>query len=422
MGEKALLYGWFKQSFPFLGVMRYPIKFVVLAAFILPLLAGLAAAEFSGTKPEARQRQRRRLAVFALAVLGVMAAILWFARFRPMYPPPYNQWAATLESGWTRALFLAVFAGGLLALPHATRARTQGLVRLALLLLVWLDVFTHAPRQNPTIEPWVYDAIAEMRQWSTAPKPGTSRAMPSPAAELELHTTPLPDPAQDYLRKRLGLFCNCNLIEGLPKVNGVFSLHLREAEQVSQLLYGATNRSLPQLMDFLGVSQLTEPGKTMDWMARTNYLPFFSSGQQPVFASEADCLRALPSPGFDPRQTVYLPLEAKGMVQLPNPVSLKILPKEIHPQRLSAETESSAAALLVVAQSFYHPWRAYVDDKPARLWRANHAFQALEVPAGRHAVKLVYEDWLFYLGVAVTLVTLGGCVLAWFRRQEQAEA
>jgi len=419
MGEKALLYGWFKQAFPFLGVMRYPVKFVVLAVFILPLLAALAAAEFSRSKPEPGARRNRRLAVFALAVLSAMAAILWFARFRPLYPPPYNQWPATLQSGWTRALFLVAFVGGLSVLPRVTRDRTHNLLRLGLLLLVWLDVFTHAPRQNPTLQPWVCDPITDSRQWSRPPGFGASRAMPSPAAELELHTSPLPDPAEDYLRKRLGLYCNCNLIEGLPKVNGVFSLHLREAEQVSQLLYGTTNRFLPRLMDFLGVSQFTAPGKVMDWNARTNFMPLISSGQQPVFASEQDCLRALQSDDFNPRQTVYLPLEAKGVVQLTNPAPLQILRKEIRTQKLSVEIEGSTPALLVVAQSFYHPWRAYVNGQPVRLWRANHAFQALEVPAGRHEVKLVYHDTGFLLGGVISLVTLLGSLTVWAKRSRK---
>jgi hypothetical protein len=123
MGERALLYGWFKQALPFLGVMRYPIKFVVLPVFILPLLAGLMAAQFSNPTPEAWPRTWRTLAVCTLVVLGVIGVILWFARFCPMYPPPYNQWAATWQSGWTRALFLVAFSSGLMVMPRVIHAR-----------------------------------------------------------------------------------------------------------------------------------------------------------------------------------------------------------------------------------------------------------------------------------------------------------
>ena len=46
----------------------------------------------------------------------------------------------------------------------------------------------------------------------------------------------------------------------------------------------------------------------------------------------------------------------------------------------------------------YHNWKARVDGKAVPLWRANYAFQAVEVPAGRHEVTLVYGDKMFWIG------------------------
>ena len=48
-----------------------------------------------------------------------------------------------------------------------------------------------------------------------------------------------------------------------------------------------------------------------------------------------------------------------------------------------------------------------MDGKPAALWRANYAFQAVEVPSGRHEVRLVYADRAFWFGTAISLVELG---------------
>jgi uncharacterized membrane protein YfhO len=45
-----------------------------------------------------------------------------------------------------------------------------------------------------------------------------------------------------------------------------------------------------------------------------------------------------------------------------------------------------------------------VDDQPVRLLRANHAFQALQVPAGQHHVTLVYVDRMFHYGALVSLL------------------
>jgi len=53
-----------------------------------------------------------------------------------------------------------------------------------------------------------------------------------------------------------------------------------------------------------------------------------------------------------------------------------------------------------------------VDGKPMPLWRANYAFQALEVPAGKTKVELVYEDRAFLFGAILSVTTLLGCVAA----------
>jgi hypothetical protein len=47
------------------------------------------------------------------------------------------------------------------------------------------------------------------------------------------------------------------------------------------------------------------------------------------------------------------------------------------------EAEAAEPSLVVVAQTYYHDWRADVDGQPTHLLRANHAFQAVQVPAAR---------------------------------------
>ena len=83
---------------------------------------------------------------------------------------------------------------------------------------------------------------------------------------------------------------------------------------------------------------------------------------------------------------------------------------------------AGAPALVVVAQGFYHPWRAYVDGKRTELFRANYAFQALQMPAGEHQVSLIYEDDVFRLGLAISLATLAICLALWLRWRSKPAA
>jgi uncharacterized membrane protein YfhO len=53
-----------------------------------------------------------------------------------------------------------------------------------------------------------------------------------------------------------------------------------------------------------------------------------------------------------------------------------------------------------------------VDGKPARLLRANHAFQAVEISQGRHRVRLIYQDPAFEAGAVISLLALLACLIS----------
>lgn len=85
---------------------------------------------------------------------------------------------------------------------------------------------------------------------------------------------------------------------------------------------------------------------------------------------------------------------------------------------LEAKVVAPREGLAVVLDPFYPGWTAEVDGVPAPIARADFAFQAIPVPAGRHALRLVYRNRPLRLGAAAALAALGALVsaLAWRRR------
>jgi hypothetical protein len=61
---------------------------------------------------------------------------------------------------------------------------------------------------------------------------------------------------------------------------------------------------------------------------------------------------------------------------------------------------------VVVSETAWNGWRAYVDGRRVRLHYANHAFLGVFVPAGSHTVRLEYWPEAFTRGRNITLVTL----------------
>ena len=82
---------------------------------------------------------------------------------------------------------------------------------------------------------------------------------------------------------------------------------------------------------------------------------------------------------------------------------------------IGIEVEANAPVWVVIAQTYYHPWKAFEGDRELPIRRANHAFQAVEVGEGRHTIELRYVDRAFHLGAVLSLTTLGAVVAGLIR-------
>jgi hypothetical protein len=64
------------------------------------------------------------------------------------------------------------------------------------------------------------------------------------------------------------------------------------------------------------------------------------------------------------------------------------------------------AGWIVISETHWPGWRAYIDGRRVRAHFANHAFVGVHVPEGRHRVRLVYLPESFTRGRAISLATL----------------
>ncbi|HEX5398226.1 MAG TPA: YfhO family protein [Verrucomicrobiae bacterium] len=413
LGENTFVYPALRRLIPQLSLITYPVKFVLATTFLAPLLAAYALAKMQ-TPEDRKQNISRRLIFSGATLLALIVGILvWAWRF----PLPGDDVHATLVNGLTRAAFLVLTGALLLVLLSQNReTKWRRFVPLLLVVVVWLDVMTHEPAQNPTASPGIYQLNLARTKLDMNPQPelGRSRVMLTPAAFFAFVHTALPSPKDNFLIGRLAYGADCNLLDNVPKVDGFLSLTPRECDNFQTLIYGSTNANYPHLNDFMGVSQITAPDQIYHWRARTNFLPLVTAGQKPIFLPDTTTLRLLTAPDFDPGKMVFLPPEAQRFVTVTNQTAARVLDSHFGIQTVDADVEADDPSLVVVSQTYYHNWRAFVDGRPVPLLRANEAFQAVQVPAGRHHVHLVYEDSAFRMGAMISLSALLVCALAWF--------
>jgi uncharacterized membrane protein YfhO len=69
-------------------------------------------------------------------------------------------------------------------------------------------------------------------------------------------------------------------------------------------------------------------------------------------------------------------------------------------------TSADSEAVLVLADSYYPGWKAFVDGREEVIRRANLFFRAVRLPAGNHTVEFRYEPRSFVIGLAISAITL----------------
>ena len=403
LGDNGLVYPLLKQVFPLLGLARYPVKFVVWPTFAVPLLAAFAVTGLARRTPGL---SARLLASAWLLATLIIAGILWSDWTHPF---ENEDWRVTFRSGLSRAGFLGLILG-LLGLVMSNRSvRSRQWAGIALVCAFSFDGLTHVPRQNPTIPSLAL--VTPLAASHSMPGPGQGRAMISPKLQAYLDHAATPDLLQYYLTQRLAIFGNCNLLDKIPKVNGFFPLTLLYESQVRSILYASTNQFAEGLADFLSVNRISSDQVPVDWSERSSSLPLLTAGQKPLFADAPAVLAAMAEPSFSAREVVYLPRDVEGKVNALRQSSARVEINSFVAHSIEATVTSADPSIVVLSQASHPSWKAFVNGNRTMILRANHAFQAVGIPAGKNHVRFVFGDRLFAFGAVCSVAAFGVCLV-----------
>jgi hypothetical protein len=140
---------------------------------------------------------------------------------------------------------------------------------------------------------------------------------------------------------------------------------------------------------------------------------FFTVGRVRLARDDAEALSLLES-GLDPAATAVVD-EAPAPPGEGGPGTVQVVSHA--PRRVVLAAVRDAPGLLVTTSPHFPGWRATVNGAPAPVLRANYAFLAVPLPAGRSEVVLSYAPASLRWGAAIALAgLLGTAALAWSGR------
>jgi hypothetical protein len=113
---------------------------------------------------------------------------------------------------------------------------------------------------------------------------------------------------------------------------------------------------------------------------------------------------ALVHPSFDPAREVILPEGSPAAIAPSFSGTARVTTLEA--DRVRVEADLSEAGYVVLVDAYDPGWRTTVDGRATPLLRANIAFRAVAVPAGRHVIESVYRPRAVLAGLAVSAAAL----------------
>jgi hypothetical protein len=429
-GGYTPVYPFLLHSFPALGLIRFPEKFFFLTYGFLWFVTLRGFFVFFETEVS---RQKRVFAVlfsilFTLLVVYFLLRlntelVSQFVAFRTnslLLSYPTVKVAAAVLVSIERQLLLSL---GLLTLFFAAKKRLAriALFQVLLVAVAFIDLErAHRDYQFLLDPSFVYDRpniISELQ-------PEIGRVFYYPAGKT-LH------PAQYSVLARPSFGEAISLVFGnlLPNT-GVFQgvEYFQEIDAFSRRSYlsflSVADRLDPEqrfrLLGALNVKYLVSFRELRkDGITFVRYFPEYPSwlyeidrtvprvyivNKSVVETNSTQILRRLASLEFDPNQAVILDEDLANTPTHPLLATAKIVSYEN--QAVTVQVSLNGTGILVLADSYYPGWKAYVNGTEQEILRANLFFRAVPLPAGTHSVEFRYEPRSFVIGRAVSIITL----------------
>jgi len=129
-------------------------------------------------------------------------------------------------------------------------------------------------------------------------------------------------------------------------------------------------------------------------------------------STDQDSIDTLYSKDFDLRETLVLETDPEVKPQLGDG---RVTITKYTPNEVVIRATSLVPKLLFLSDVYDTGWKATVDGKGARIYRADYDFRAVAVPAGEHTIRFVYWPRSFVYGLWISAIAIGLLVVLMFR-------
>ncbi|MBL7075460.1 YfhO family protein [candidate division KSB1 bacterium] len=161
-----------------------------------------------------------------------------------------------------------------------------------------------------------------------------------------------------------------------------------------------------------------EKNEPVKLIKNRGYLPrAFTVSRYEVLQGKEGVLSRIKDPNFDYRNTIILEEDPQVNIDpqdtTGSPGKVEIFDNRINSFKVKADMKRPG--FLFLSENYYPAWRAWVDGKETKIYRADYTFRAVYLDEGKHIVRFVFDSKPYMIGKWVSILTLIfiiGCI-AW---------
>jgi len=454
LGKYNPLYPFVFKYVPFFNGIRYPAKFLYIFILVLSITAGLGfqkLAEYS--KDNEKKRLKHFLIIFSLVSGSLLLfsalghqEVEHFLKLRGIDFPDFNSLAVNLHHAQRFLFYLALF---FLLLRVGYEVRWKGWVKVLLLVFLTTDLFGNMGfygKEN------VKDYLRKTNSLEIISSDKGNYRVFSTAKTISMDTTILiDDPTSLNVLKEKNI-PSMNLFYHLHDIWGIDVIRIKKVDDLYKAFTNTPSISATHLIDLYGVRYITSvtpleednkfeliyarlenlQGKREDLLKENTIKLYKNRSPLPrawlvkdykVMDSRA-MLSRMTSKDFRPDREALLeeepphPIRSAGLTAKPSHIKGKGKERKVEfisetNNRLVLQATAEENSLLVLSDTYYPGWKAFVDGRKTKIYRANYTFRALPLSAGPHRLEFVYDPLSFKLGALFTFLGIIGCAVIW---------
>jgi hypothetical protein len=453
LGDHNPLFPFVYNYVPFFKGIRYPVKFLYIFILVLSITAGLGFEALVQFLKERISKKEKHLFIILSLVCGVFLLFLVlgdrpiedFLRGKGIDFPDFNHLSVNLYHAKRFLFYLTLF---FLLLRVGQEVKWKGWTKILLVFFLIADLFGNMGfygkekasdyLRKTHIDELISSDKESFRIFSTA----KTIAMDVPV--LIANASPI----DIFKEKHLP---SMSLLYGLHDIWGIDVIRLKRVDEIYKALIGSPSISTTPLIDLYGVKYIVsmapiEEGHQFELiysrleglqgkkenLLKENTIKLYRNHN---FLHRAWLVKAfrvmdsklilprMTSKEFDPRREVLLE-ETPPFLNPPHEGGageegrVEFISESNN--RLHLKVRIIKNTLLVLSDTYYPGWRALVNGKETKIYRANYNFRAILLEAGESEIKFIYDPMSFKIGALVSLITLIGVIVYFFKNHPKA--